>query len=117
MGLPCNRDASISRTFPIPLHWQAASNGYPLHDKEPYWWLGLYSPINKTPLVVVERLNAALLREAKSIKRSDQFYPALRIPASGRAELDDYRGQQPAVDRGCHFQKATAQPPPMLNLK
>jgi endonuclease G len=60
----------------------------------------LYSPISKTPLVVVERLNAALLREAKSIKRSDQFYPDLRIPASGRAELDDYRGKQPAVDRG-----------------
>jgi endonuclease G len=60
----------------------------------------LYSPISKTPLVAVERLNAVLLREAQATTRTDQFYPDLRIPASGRAELADYRGQQPAVDRG-----------------
>lgn len=35
----------------------------------------LYSPISKTPLVVVERLNAALLCEAQATTRTDQFYP------------------------------------------
>ncbi|AYF49995.1 DNA/RNA non-specific endonuclease [Pseudomonas fluorescens] len=60
----------------------------------------LYSQTSKTPLVVVERLNAAQLQEAKGEERTNQFYPDPRIPKGGRAELSDYRSQHPAVDRG-----------------
>ena len=60
----------------------------------------LYSQASKTPLVVVERLNAAQLRDAKGEERTNQFYPDPRIPKAGRAELNDYRSQHPAVDRG-----------------
>jgi endonuclease G len=60
----------------------------------------LYSQTSKTPLVVVERLNAAQLQDAKGEERTNQFYPDPRIPKSGRAELSDYRSQHPAVDRG-----------------
>jgi endonuclease G len=60
----------------------------------------LYSQTSKTPLVVVERLSAGQLADAKGEERSDRFYADPRIPRSGRAELSDYRGQYPAVDRG-----------------
>ncbi|KAB0489158.1 DNA/RNA non-specific endonuclease [Pseudomonas vancouverensis] len=60
----------------------------------------LYSQTSKTPLVVVERLNAAQLRDAKGEERTNQFYADPRIPKGGRAELSDYKGQKPAVDRG-----------------
>ncbi|WP_248732126.1 DNA/RNA non-specific endonuclease [Pseudomonas sp. MWU13-2517] len=60
----------------------------------------LYSQTSRTPLVVVERLNAAQLKDAKGEERTNQFYPDPRIPKDGRAELSDYRGQHPAVDRG-----------------
>jgi endonuclease G len=58
----------------------------------------LYSLSSKTPLVVVERLDAAKLRDAKGEERTNQFYPDPRIPKSGRAELSDYRGT--GLDRG-----------------
>jgi endonuclease G, mitochondrial len=60
----------------------------------------LYSQTSKTPMVVVERLNSAQLNDAKGEERTNQFYPDPRIPKSGRAELSDYRGQHPAMDRG-----------------
>ena len=60
----------------------------------------LYSQTSKTPLVVVERLNAAQLKDAKGEERTNQFYPDPRIPKAGRAELSDYRSQHPAMDRG-----------------
>ena len=60
----------------------------------------LYSQTSKTPLVVVERLNAGQLKDAKGEERTNQFYPDPRIPKGARAELSDYRGQHPAVDRG-----------------
>ncbi|MBD9456630.1 DNA/RNA non-specific endonuclease [Pseudomonas sp. PDM05] len=60
----------------------------------------LYSQASKTPLVVVERLNAAQLKDAKGEERTNQFYADPRIPKGGRAELSDYRSQHPAVDRG-----------------
>ncbi|WLH72080.1 DNA/RNA non-specific endonuclease [Pseudomonas fluorescens] len=60
----------------------------------------LYSQTSKTPLVVVERLNAAQLKDAKGEERTNQFYADPRIPKGARAELSDYRGQHPAVDRG-----------------
>lgn len=60
----------------------------------------LYSQTTKTPLVVVERLTASQLRQAKGEERTNQFYPDPRIPKEGRAELSDYRAQHPAMDRG-----------------
>jgi len=60
----------------------------------------LYSQTSKTPLVVIERLTAAQLREAKGEERTDQFFPDPRVLKDSRAELSDYRGQTPAVDRG-----------------
>lgn len=60
----------------------------------------LYSQTSKTPLVVVERLNASRLERAQGEQRSDNFYADPRIARAGRADLADYRGQHPAVDRG-----------------
>ncbi|WP_026144881.1 DNA/RNA non-specific endonuclease [Pseudomonas asplenii] len=71
----------------------------------------LYSQTSKTPLVVVERLNAAQLKDAKGEERTNQFYPDPRIPKGGRAELSDYRAQQPAVDRGHQAPAADAPTP------
>ncbi|TPG73908.1 DNA/RNA non-specific endonuclease [Pseudomonas arsenicoxydans] len=71
----------------------------------------LYSQTSRTPLVVVERLNAAQLQDAKGEERTNQFYPDPRIPKSGRAELSDYRSQHPAVDRG-HQSPAADAPNP-----
>lgn len=58
----------------------------------------LYSAKSRTPLVVVERLNAARLTDAKGQKRSNQFYPDPRLPREARAELGDFAGH--SVDRG-----------------
>jgi len=52
----------------------------------------LYNPDTRTPVYVVERLNRAGLQAAKSIARSDRFYVEARLPASARAQLEDYRG-------------------------
>ena len=60
----------------------------------------LYSQTSKTPLVVVERLNAEQLQDAKGEERTNLFYPDPRIPKDGRAELSDYHSQHPAFDRG-----------------
>lgn len=60
----------------------------------------LYSQTSKTPLIVVERLNANRLSQALGEQRSDNFYADPRIDRDGRADLADYRGQHPAVDRG-----------------
>ncbi len=68
----------------------------------------LYSQTSKTPLVVVERLTAEQLRDAKGQERTDQFYPDPRIPTAGRAELSDYHSQSPAVDRGHNAPAADA---------
>ncbi len=71
----------------------------------------LYSQTSKTPLVVVERLNASRLAQAKGEQRSDNFYADPRIDRAGRADLADYRGQHPAVDRG-HQSPAADAPTP-----
>lgn len=60
----------------------------------------LYSQTSKTPLVVVERLNTQRLAQAQGNERTDNFYADPRIARAGRADLADYRGQHPAVDRG-----------------
>lgn len=51
----------------------------------------MYSPLSKTPLVVVERLTALQVVQAREIPRVDNFFSDPRIPASARAELADYR--------------------------
>ena len=71
----------------------------------------LYSQTSKTPLVVVERLNASRLAQAQGEQRSDNFYADPRIARAGRADLADYRGQHPAVDRG-HQSPAADAPTP-----
>jgi endonuclease G len=71
----------------------------------------LYSQTSKTPLVVVERLNARRLADAQGEQRSDNFYADPRIDRAGRADLADYRGQHPAVDRG-HQSPAADAPTP-----
>lgn len=71
----------------------------------------LYSQTSKTPLVVVERLNAGRLAQAQGEQRSDNFYADPRIARAGRADLADYRGQHPAVDRG-HQSPAADAPTP-----
>jgi endonuclease G len=68
----------------------------------------LYSQTSKTPLVVVERLNTALLQDAKGEQRTNKFYADPRVPIGGRAALSDYRGQLPAVDRGHQAPAANA---------
>jgi endonuclease G len=81
----------------------------------------LYSQQSKTPLVVVERLNAALLSDAKGEERTNAFYADPRIPKGARAELADYRGsnldrghQSPAAD--APDQKAMAQSFALSNM-
>jgi endonuclease G len=81
----------------------------------------LYSQTSKTPLVVVERLNAKVLQEAKGEERTNAFYPDPRIPKGARAELSDYRGsnldrghQAPAAD--APDQKAMAQSFALSNM-
>lgn len=69
----------------------------------------LYSQTSKAPVVVVERLTPGRLRDAKGEERTNEFYADPRIPAAGRAELSDFRGQQPAVDRG-HMSPAADAP-------
>lgn len=69
----------------------------------------LYSQVSKTPLVVVERLNARLMHEARDEQRTDEFYPDPRLPKNARAELADFRSQEPAVDRG-HLAAAANSP-------
>lgn len=71
----------------------------------------LYSMESKTPIVVVERLNAAALQEAKGEVRTNAFFPDPRIPKNGRAELSDYRGQVPQYDRGHQAPAADAPTP------
>lgn len=81
----------------------------------------LYSQTSKTPVVVVERLNASVLRDAKGEERTDSFYADPRIPEGSRAELSDYRGskldrghQSPAAD--APDQKAMAQSFALSNM-
>lgn len=81
----------------------------------------LYSQTSKTPVVVVERLNASLLSDAKGEERTNAFYADPRIPKGARAELSDYRGsnmdrghQSPAAD--APDQKAMAQSFALSNM-
>jgi endonuclease G len=58
----------------------------------------LYSTTSKTPLVVVERLNAGIIANAKGEERTNIFYADPRLKQGERAELSDYEGT--GYDRG-----------------
>ena len=68
----------------------------------------LYSGKSKTPLVVVERLNRDQIDDADE-KRTNEFFPDPRLPATERAYLDDYKGS--GYDRG-HMAPAGDAPTP-----
>lgn len=68
----------------------------------------LYSGRSKTPLVVVERLNRQQVDDADE-RRTNEFFPDPRLPASERAYLDDYKGS--GFDRG-HMSAAGNAPTP-----
>lgn len=58
----------------------------------------VYSGLSKTPLLVVEKLSRQSLKQAQSIKRSDDFFPDTRAKRRDRADLRDYKGS--GYDRG-----------------
>jgi endonuclease G len=58
----------------------------------------IFSKKSKTPLVVVERLNAGIIADAKGEERTDDFYADPRLKKGERAELSDYKGS--GYDRG-----------------
>lgn len=66
----------------------------------------LYSKVSKTPLVVVERLNASIIADAKGEERTDEFFPDPRLKQGERAELSDFRGS--GMDRGHQFAAGNA---------
>jgi len=56
-----------------------------------------YSPSDKKPIYVVEKLNRERLTKPKQA-RTNLFYEEARLPVSERASLSDYRGS--GYDRG-----------------
>jgi endonuclease G len=68
-----------------------------------------YSKKAKAPLVVVEKLNAARINDAKGEQRTDEFYPDPRLKQGERAELDDFKGS--GYDRGHNSPAADATNP------
>lgn len=69
----------------------------------------VHSGLTKTPLIVFERLNAAQLHDARDEERTNEFFADPRLPASARAELQDY--VRSGMDRG-HLAAAGQQPDP-----
>ncbi|ALH94950.1 DNA/RNA non-specific endonuclease [Acinetobacter equi] len=61
----------------------------------------LYSDRTKTPILVVEKLNAASLnKRKKGLERTDIFYTDPRTPTNGQAKASDYKNANPGVDKG-----------------
>lgn len=67
----------------------------------------LHSGESRTPLVVVQRLNAGSLEAARSVSRTDQFYEEGRLPWRERAKLASY--VRSGYDRG-HMAPAAEMP-------
>lgn len=67
----------------------------------------LHSGESRTPVVVVQRLNAGLLDSARSVSRTDQFYEEGRLPWRERAKLASY--VRSGYDRG-HMAPAAEMP-------
>lgn len=88
------RDISFTSNFPSA--WRATelcSNQFAVY----------YSKVTKTPLVVVEKLNAYSVADAKGEDRTDNFYPDPRLKREDSASLEDYKkSSHPDVptDRG-----------------
>lgn len=81
----------------------------------------LHNGRTRTPAFVVQRLSRRLLQQAQHIERSDRFYQEARLPASERAELNDYRRSgysrghlAPAADM--HTAEAMAQSFSLANM-
>lgn len=58
----------------------------------------LHSGKSRTPVYVIERLNRAVLLEARHSQRTNKFFADARLPRTVRAELEDYQGS--GFDRG-----------------
>ncbi|MCX7194234.1 MAG: DNA/RNA non-specific endonuclease [Proteobacteria bacterium] len=58
----------------------------------------MHSGKRHTPVYVAERLNAAVLQQAKNNQRTNRFFADARLPRAERAELDDYHAS--GFDRG-----------------
>lgn len=58
----------------------------------------LHSGKSHTPIYVAERLNRAVLLDARDNQRTNKFFADARLPRAERAELEDYRGS--GFDRG-----------------
>lgn len=58
----------------------------------------MHSGRSHTPIYVAERLNSAVLKQAKNNQRTNKFYADARLPKAERAELEDYHGS--GFDRG-----------------
>lgn len=67
----------------------------------------VHSGASKTPLLVIERVNARSLMDAASELRTDIFFHDDRLQAKHRAHLDDYKAS--GYDRG-HMAAAANQP-------
>lgn len=67
----------------------------------------VYSAVTKTPLVVIERLNANRLDAARDEPRSPEFFEDPRLAGTVRARLSDYAGT--GFDRG-HMAPAADMP-------
>lgn len=57
-----------------------------------------YSPLQKKPIYVIEKLNKEQLAKQNRQERSERFYEEGRLPSKERALLSDYRGS--GYDRG-----------------
>ena len=103
---PAGSFAPCAKTFPrgaavvAARHWDAT----PLCFTN---FAVLYSGTSKTPLVVVERLNRAMLADAADEQRTNVFFADPRLPRRSRAELSDYEAS--GFDRG-HLASAADQP-------